>query len=330
MPSQNEFNTIEKLFRKKYLENEQQMEREHGQILERVKGRIEHIVLNYSKTDGTFDERYQDRIEQEIRALTGWYENEVEEWLTEGLEESARLAIQAEDFAARKHIRGMLDQYEGKPRELLSRAIEDPESPFLLIPRYGEGLPQSVRDTVWNERWFDGNTLSDRIWTQERVLRQNLQGMVEQSINEGRSAVEFAKGVEEYLEKPGTAWTTNIRPSITGKGSVKYNALRLARTETNRAYWKGEQLGHKESIIVKGTKRNLSASHPLDWPPSAAFRGYDEECQYYAEDDHHGLGPGVFPAGEAVEDHVQGLCYLTSVLLEEDELLSTLERKYAA
>ena len=200
----------------------------------------------------------------------------------------------------------------------------------LLGVQYGEGLAEAVREQVFSRRFEDGLNLSDRVWKLSEIVDENLRDMIEQAISEGLPATEFSKAVEEYLKEPGPAWTTNITPSISGRGSVKYNALRLARTETNRAYQEAQKLGHKESEIVKGTKWNLSASHPPpeEWPPSAAFRGYPEICDWRADNDHEGLGKGVYKPGQAPLDHPSGLCYLVSVLYEGDELINILKDKY--
>ena len=103
------------------------------------------------------------------------------------------------------------------------------------------------------------------------------------------------------------------------RATVKYNALRLARTEIQQAYWKGQKISDKESDIVKGTKWNLSGSHPN--------YGYYEICEKRADHDE-GLGKGVYPPGKTPWDHPNGLCWLVSVLKEKDELISTLKNKY--
>ena len=95
-----------------------------------------------------------------------------------------------------------------------------------------------------------------------------------------------------------------------------------------QAYQKAQNLSDKNSVIVKGTKWNLSSSHPTVWPPSSAYNGYPEICDYRAKHNHHGLGPGVFPPGKAPSDHPNGLCYLTSELYQGDELVNRIKEKY--
>lgn len=177
-------------------------------------------------------------------------------------------------------------------------------------------------------------------------MNRQLKSIVEQAVNQGKSAVNFSRAVEDYLERPGPAWRTDIKPGLQAgdtiqvregvsytvkqpRATVKYNALRLARTETNQAYHKAQQISDKESDVAKGTKWNLSASHPT-YPPSYAYMGYQEICDYRAKADHHGLGAGVYPAGQTPFDHPNGLCYLTSVLYQEKELVNKLRQKYAA
>ena len=76
--------------------------------------------------------------------------------------------------------------------------------------------------------------------------------------------------------------------------------------------------------MLIGQKWNLSNTHPHNWPPSAAYMGYPEICDYRANHDHHGLGEGVFPPGEAPPDHPNGLCYLTDVWKPVEEILDLL------
>ena len=190
----------------------------------------------------------------------------------------------------------------------------------ILLGRYGGGLADRFLDKYVNFRYNDGFNLSDRVWRLQQYTQKSILDITTQGIMSGISAVELAKQVEGFLLKRGPAWTTGIKPSVTGRGTVAYNALRLARTEINQAYhWAQKEMAVNNPMLI-GQKWNLSNSHPTNWPPSAAYMGYPEICDYRANHDHHGLGEGVFPPGEAPPDHPNGLCYLTDVWKPVEEI----------
>lgn len=194
----------------------------------------------------------------------------------------------------------------------------------ILLGRYGGGLADQFLDRYVNFRYNDGFNLSDRIWRIQEYTQKGILDITTQAIMSGISAVELSKQLEGFLLKRGPAWTTGIKRSVTGRGTVAYNALRLARTEINQAYHWAQKEMAKENPMLIGQKWNLSNTHPTDWPPSAAYMGYPEICDYYAKHDHHGLGEGVFPPGEAPPDHPNGLCYLTDVWKPVEEILDLL------
>lgn len=193
-------------------------------------------------------------------------------------------------------------------------------SKWILNQQYGQGLIKSMRDAVFKRRYADGHNLSDRIWNMAAISEREILGRVNAAISKGTSAVELSKSVRQFLFQPGPAWTTGIKASVTGRGSMAYNALRLARTEINNAYKTAQTLQAQNSPLVVGIKWNLSGSHPTDWPVSAMYKGYPEICDYFAEDDHHGLGPGVFPKDDVWETHPNCLCHLTDVLAPPEQL----------
>jgi len=194
----------------------------------------------------------------------------------------------------------------------------------IVVGRYGGGLADQFLDEYVYFRYIDGFKLSDRVWRLQQYTQQGILDITIQGIMFGISAVELAKQVEGFLLKRGPAWTTGIKRSVTGRGTVAYNALRLARTEINQGYHWAQKEMAKENPFLIGQKWNLSNSHPTDWPPSAAYMGYPEICNYRANHDHHGLGEGVFPPGEAPPDHPNGLCYLTDVWKPVEEILDLL------
>ena len=194
----------------------------------------------------------------------------------------------------------------------------------ILLGRYGGGLADQFVNKYVYFRHNDGFNLSNRIWRIQEYTQKGILDITTQGIMSGISAVELAKQLEGFLLKRGPAWTTGIKRSVTGRGTVAYNALRLARTEINQAYHWAQKEMAKENPLLIGQKWNLSNSHPTDWPPSAAYMGYPEICDYRANHDHHGLGEGVFPPGEAPPDHPNGLCYLTDVWKPVEEILDIL------
>lgn len=194
----------------------------------------------------------------------------------------------------------------------------------ILLGRYGGGLADQFLDKYVNFRYNDGFNLSDRVWRIQEYTQKGILDITTQGIMSGTSAVDLTKQVEGFLLKRGPAWTTGIKRSVTGRGTVAYNALRLARTEINQAYhWAQKEMAVNNPMLI-GQKWNLSNTHPTDWPPSAAYMGYPEICDYRANHDHHGLGEGVFPPGEAPPDHPNGLCYLTDVWKPVEEILDLL------
>lgn len=260
--SQKIYDKIQAAYRAKFLKLQKQLEREFNKIADEFDGKIQRLVYKYAKPDGTFDKKYIDDINREIDAIADWFTKTNAAWINKNIIQSAEFAIDSMDMATKAFIQAAAEAYQGKGREILTKAATDPVAPFLLRAQFGTGLAEQVRDAVWKRRWIDGWALSDRIWETDRVLRKNLHDMIEQCVNQGLSAVEFSRSVEKYLKEPGRAWTTAIKPSVTGRGSIKYNALRLARNETNVAYKTGHILGAKNSTIVKGIKWNLSRSHP--------------------------------------------------------------------
>lgn len=329
MPSnEDKYRLIQKQYRKKFLLLQKQLEKEYADISSKLMGKVQKLAFDFADKDGLFKKSDMDQINLEVSAINYWFANEMKDWLDNNITKSADIAIQGQDNAAEYFVKSIIQESAGQDKALLAKALSDGGSGILLRARYGTGLAKSIRDAVWKKRWKDGFKLSDRVWKMNQLMNENIKHMVEDCVNQGKSAVNFAKAVEQYLEKPGPAWTTGIKPSITGRGSVKYNALRIARTETNQAYQKAQNLSDKNSVIVKGTKWNLSSSHPTVWPPSAAYNGYPEICDYRAKHNHHGLGPGVFPPGKAPSDHPNGLCYLTSELYQGEELVNRIKEKY--
>ncbi|HOT98789.1 MAG TPA: hypothetical protein PKZ83_16820 [bacterium] len=178
----------------------------------------------------------------------------------------------------------------------------------LVSPEF-RTFPLAAVEHVWKRIGTDGLTLSDRIWNLEKHVWKRIDGIVLSGIARGESAVDMAKelqsdilGIKRPEEIPeNLRWTTGISRSVRGRGTIHYNALRLARTEIGNAYHEAEAMSASASQVVLGLKWNLSPSH-----------GQYDVCDQLASQDVYGLGPGVYPPGSMpLYPHPNDMCYVT-------------------
>ncbi|MFA6971649.1 MAG: hypothetical protein WC208_09650 [Gallionella sp.] len=143
----------------------------------------------------------------------------------------------------------------------------------------------------------DGLQLSDRIWRLDRLARDKVSNAIEMAVIQGQGATQAAR---EFLsrgqpvpvdlqDKINSASARKIAKEttdalLTGQGSPMDNAMRVMRTEINRAhgeaYIKGA-LSHPDSA---GVRFLLSPGHPKH-----------DICDLYATQNLYGLGSGVYP-----------------------------------
>lgn len=98
-----------------------------------------------------------------------------------------------------------------------------------------------------------------------------------------------------------------INPNV--MGGVKYASMRLGRTELANAFHLTHIRHTREMPWVRGYKWNKSSSHR-----------HGDVCDQYAEDDHDGLGPGIFKkANVPGKPHPQCLCFITTITDSEAE-----------
>ena len=178
-------------------------------------------------------------------------------------------------------------------------------------------LPLSAVDHVWRRIGTDGLTLSDRIWNLEKHIWRRTDAIVMSGIARGQSAVDMAKELQRDIlgiTSPGQIpenlrWTERISKSVRGRGSIHYNALRLARTEIGNAYHEADVKAAQLSTVVLGLKWNLSPAH-----------GIYDVCDPLSNQDVYGLGPGVYPPENApLYPHPNCFCYVTRELRPKKE-----------
>lgn len=145
-------------------------------------------------------------------------------------------------------------------------------------------------------------TLSEKVYHSRQVIDRQVEALVNSALARGLSAREFAKEVMRFI-RPGTS------------GGVRYAAMRLARTEINNAFHYAQTRDSARKPWVTGQRWHLSGSHPKP-----------DECNAYADGDHAGMGPGVYPKDDVpAKPHPHCLCFVTPEVLGEKEFIKQLQ-----
>lgn len=120
-------------------------------------------------------------------------------------------------------------------------------------------------------------TLSESVWKITSLFRAELEVHLGIGIANGDSAQVISRRIRQYLNNPDTLFRRvrdkqgRLIPSARmldyhpGQGTYRSsykNAMRLARTNTNRAYLLSDNLRWQQLDMVKGVKISLSAQHP--------------------------------------------------------------------
>lgn len=158
-------------------------------------------------------------------------------------------------------------------------------------------------------RILGGLNLSQRVWNLGVQTRNQINRIIINSINTGKSAADTAKLLRGFAKSPLTLGERKDLRILKGNlrrlgSSLRHRSERLARTEIANAYHEAQIRAAQRSPIIAGMKWNLSASHPtLDI------------CDSLASANDFGLGAGVYPANSVpFLPHPHDLCFLTSVL----------------
>lgn len=197
------------------------------------------------------------------------------------------------------------------------------------LPLRGEGMLSSAAAMRINQealdfvRHFvgaDGLQLSDRIWRLDRHARDVVTNSIEQAVIQGHGAAQAARellmkghGVPgEIVDKINAANAAEMGKAagelLTGEGSPMVNAMRLMRTEINRAHGTSYAKGALAHPDAAGVRFLLSPAHPKP-----------DICNLLSTQNLHGLGPGVYPsvAASSWPAHPNTLSFLEVVFKDE-------------
>lgn len=135
----------------------------------------------------------------------------------------------------------------------------------------------------------DGNTYSDRIRANTAYLAQKMKGAVEEAVGNGWGINRTARRIQE----------------IAGEGY--HNAVRLARTEINRAAAQGANHAYMQNSDILDGKRWNATLDKRTAPKDAANDGKIYELDYDTPE-----SPGI--AGERIPNHPNCRCKYSPVL----------------
>ena len=129
-------------------------------------------------------------------------------------------------------------------------------------------LYQTNNDALkaFQQRKDKGLTISDKLWNQSTLYKQELEDAISCAIQKGTSAITLSKQISKYLlDFPQLQ--KNYKERF-GKASLsvdcEYRSIRLARSEINMAYRQAENQRWQQMDFVVGYEIRLSGSHHID------------------------------------------------------------------
>lgn len=277
------------------------------------------ILLKYGDADGILDGARGFRAQSDLLKTWG---DVFKQWSDEFMAARREAASLPYGVLAVRHER-LVRPVISEQLSVISESIED-------------GVFKPQIDVLLNAaaEWLfgDSKNLSARIWNVEGAGREAINNVIMQGVADGDSAWNIAKKLEEFLGagQDCPRWTSTRLYGRTAKDKsagdttgllsgndcdgrgVSYNALRLARTEIQKAHALATDKLLAAQPWVQMEQTNLSAAHPET-----------DECDDVVNGGEN--GDGVYPVGTIEYPlHPNCFCYKTAVLMDEREFTSSL------
>ena len=148
-----------------------------------------------------------------------------------------------------------------------------------VLQTYGETIgkekyeilyqPNNDALKAFQQRKDKGFTISDKLWNQSTLYKQELEEAISCAIQKGTSAITLSKQISKYLlDFPQLQKDYKER---FGKASramdCEYRSIRLAASEINMAYRQAENLRWQQMDFVVGYEIKLSNNHTCNGKP---------------------------------------------------------------
>jgi hypothetical protein len=246
-----------------------------------------------------------------LASVTASMRRSLNKWVTDGVWQSVLLGVRNTEDAMVDVFRQNEESYHpdlGAERELMEERLAVGISGRLT----GRGKPElstaayhQLTDKVYEKivkRGLDGLRPSDSVWELTKRTELELNRILQRGVARGESARDLAKEVQDFLSPSIGKKGADLGPGVYKKPMK--NALRLARTETNRAYAGATAEWARTRSWVKGIMVTLSSAHD----PT----GEEDECDKWAG---RVVSPDKFQ--ELVPFHPHCMCYGTMVIKDE-------------
>ena len=119
---------------------------------------------------------------------------------------------------------------------------------------------------AFQQRKDKGYAISDKLWQQSSLYKQELEEAISCAIQKGTSAITLSKQISKYLlDFPQLQTDYKERFGKASKANdCEYRSIRLARSEINMAYRQAENQRWQQMDFVVGYEIKLSGSHHVD------------------------------------------------------------------
>lgn len=305
-------------------------------------GRTQELMLEFSDQAQALILKHAG-AEQKLNGSTGlavqsdllkMWEDTITQWRAELLQAQREAASIPFGVLAVTHDR-MIAPAIGDQQLAVSEKLKA-KSQTLMAESVSDGVFSPQLDVLLNAAsehlYGDTMNLSGRIWKLDRESRDGINSVLLNGISNGDSAWELANQLQQYLGANADCprWTstrlygrtksdivagdtTGLRSSPCDASGVSYNALRLARTEIQKAHALATDKVLMSQPWVTAEQINLSKAH-------AEEDICDETVQGGENSD------GVYPVGEIeLPLHPNCLCFKTGVLMPESEFTGKLK-----
>jgi hypothetical protein len=286
---------------------------QHAQMQERAKAILRAVAdaaeLETRRWDGTA--KRLPELRKALASATAVMRRSLNKWASDGVWDAINLGVRNTEDAMVDVFKANEEAYHpdlGAERQLMEERLAVGLSGKLT----GRGRPElssaaydQLTDKVYErlvKKGLQGLRPSDSVWDLTKRTELEMNRILQRGIAVGTSSRDLAGELQDYLNPDIGKAGADLGPGVYGK-PLK-NAMRLARTETNRAYAAATAEWAKTRGWVKGIMVTLSSAHD----PT----GEEDECDKWAG---RVLSPDDFQ--DKVPFHPHCMCYGTMVIKDE-------------